>query len=253
MAVITPNAERIPDLLEKYKQTGDINVRNEIVLLNLELVRAIACSMRGVYTGYADTDDIVNEGVIALMAAIEGYDAQRGVKFETYAGIKIKGAIIDYMRRLDRVPRTLRRLSKQLDENFARLNSELGRAPTNAELAKSMDMTEQQLSRLMANTAGMITLSFEELLYEDNFDSGFASGDDTADKQLFEREKKQVIADAVAALAEKERLVVTMYYYERLKYSEIAKVMGVTQSRVCQIHSRAMLVLKNKLEEYIKG
>ena len=238
--------ERLNELLEKYRLTGDMNVRNEIVLMYMDLVKMIAVSMRNIYTGYAESDDIINEGVIALMA-------EKNVKFETYAGIRIKGAVIDYLRKLDRVPRTLRKLSKQLDDNYARLNSELCRTPTDEELAESMNMTTAQLSKLMANTAGMITLSFEELLYEDNLDENISASSETADAKMYEREKKQVIADAVATLPEKEKQVVTMYYYERLKYSEIAKVMSITQSRVCQIHSKAMLTLKNKLESYING
>ena len=130
---------------------------------------------------------------------------------------------------------------------------DLCRTPTDEELAESMNMTTAQLSKLMANTAGMITLSFEELLYEDNLDENISASSETADAKMYEREKKQVIADAVATLPEKEKQVVTMYYYERLKYSEIAKVMSITQSRVCQIHSKAMLTLKNKLESYING
>lgn len=255
--------ERLNELLEKYRLTGDMNVRNEIVLMYMDLVKMIAVSMRNIYTGYAESDDIINEGVIALMAAIDGFDPEKNVKFETYAGIRIKGAVIDYLRKLDRVPRTLRKLSKQLDDNFARLNSELCRTPTDEELAESMNMTTAQLSKLMANTAGMIMLSFEELLYEDNLDESISASSETADAKMYEREKKQVIADAVATLPEKEKQVVTMYYkekqvvtmyyYERLKYSEIAKVMSITQSRVCQIHSKAMLTLKNKLESYING
>ena len=228
MAVSVQNKERLPELLEKYRITGDINVRNEIVLMYMDIVRIIAVSMHNIYAGYADSDDIINEGVIALMAAIDGFDPDKNVKFETYAGIRIKGAVIDYMRKLDR-------------------------APTDEELAQSMNMTAAQLSKLMANTAGMITLSFEELLYEDNLDKNMSATGETADSKIYEREKKQVIADAVAALPEKEKQVVTMYYYEKLKYSEIAKVMGITQSRVCQIHSKAMLTLKNKLESYING
>lgn len=216
--------ERLNELLEKYRLTGDMNVRNEIVLMYMDLVKMIAVSMRNIYTGYAESDDIINEGVIALMAAIDGFDPEKNVKFETYAGIRIKGAVIDYLRKLDRVPRTLRKLSKQLDDNFARLNSELCRTPTD-----------------------------EELLYEDNLDENISASSETADAKMYEREKKQVIADAVATLPEKEKQVVTMYYYERLKYSEIAKVMSITQSRVCQIHSKAMLTLKNKLESYING
>ena len=240
--------ERLNELLEKYRLTGDMNVRNEIVLMYMDLVKMIAVSMRNIYTGYAESDDIINEGVIALMAAIDGFDPEKNVKFETYAGIRIKGAVIDYLRKLDRVPRTLRKLSKQLDDNFARLNSELCRTPTDEELAESMNMTTAQLSKLMANTAGMITLSFGELLYEDKLDENISASSETADAKMYEREKKQV-----ATLPEKEKQVVTMYYYERLKYSEIAKVMSITQSRVCQIHSKAMLTLKNKLESYING
>ena len=253
MAISSANKERIPELLEKYKQSGDVNVRNEIVLINLELVKIVVGTMRNIYMGYAETDDVVNEGVLALMAAIDGFDVSKGVKFETYATIKIRGAIIDYMRKLDRVPRQVRKLSRQLDETFAKLNSELGRAPTNDELADAMGFTTEQLARLMANTAGMITLSFEELLYEDNLDKSMTKFGDTADAKMYEKEKKQVVLNAIAQLSEKEKQVVTMYYYEKLKYSDIAKVLGITQSRVCQIHSKAMLCLKAKLEDYIKG
>lgn len=183
--------ERLNELLEKYRLTGDMNVRNEIVLMYMDLVKMIAVSMRNIYTGYAESDDIINEGVIALMAAIDGFDPEKNVKFETYAGIRIKGAVIDYLRKLDRVPRTLRKLSKQLDDNFARLNSELCRTPTDEELAESMNMTTAQLSKLMANTAGMITLSFEELLYEDNLDENISASSETADAKMYEREKKR--------------------------------------------------------------
>lgn len=94
--------ERLNELLEKYRLTGDMNVRNEIVLMYMDLVKMIAVSMRNIYTGYAESDDIINEGVIALMAAIDGFDPEKNVKFETYAGIRIKGAVIDYLRKLDR-------------------------------------------------------------------------------------------------------------------------------------------------------
>lgn len=253
MAVSAQRKERIPELLEKYKLTGNIDIRNEIVLMSLDTVKIIARSMRNIYSAFTETDDVVNEGVIALIAAIDSFDAAKGVKFETYASIRVRGAIIDYIRRLDRVPRQIRRLSKQLDENYARLSSELERAPTDDELAQSMDMTKEQLAKLMSNTAGMITLSFEELLYEDNLDESLSPQSETADTELYEKEKKAVIADAIRCLSERERMVVTMYYYERMKYSDIAKAMEITQSRVCQIHSKAMLMLKNKLESYIKG
>lgn len=151
------------------------------------------------------------------------------------------------------MPRQLRRMSKQLDEQYMRLQGELGRVPADEELAKALNITTEQLSKLMSSSAGMITLSFEELLYEDNLDEQYSGHSDTADAKLYEKEKKQVIADAIKQLNEKERQIVTMYYFERLKYDDIARVLDISRSRVCQIHSKAMLLLKSKLESYIKG
>lgn len=237
------------EVIRKYKETGDINTRNEIILHYIELVRLIALSLRNTFSKYADLDDIVNEGVIALINAIDSFDIERGVKFETYANLKVKGAIIDYVRKQDWVPRQVRHFSKELDSAYNHLFNEYGRYPTNQELADYMGLTKEKLARSMADAAGTITLSFEELMYEDNFN---VAGTDMPDSRIYENELKQVIASAIAQLKPKSRQVVTLYYYEKLKFNEIAKVLGVSESRVCQIHSKAMLLLKRELEEYIK-
>jgi len=238
-------------LFLKYKENRDVGIRNELVLIYMPIVKYIAISLRNVYAKYGDLDDIVNEGVIALIGAVETFDTGRGVKFETYANLKIKGAIIDFVRKQDWIPRQVRRFGKDLDETYNCLYNELGRSPTNSEIAERLGMTKERFAKNMADAAGSMTLSFEELLYEDNFNCK-NTDEGEADRNLYEKELKQIIAEAIDSLNPKEKQVISLHYYEKLKFIEIAKVIGVTESRVCQIHSKSMLLLKRRLEEYIK-
>ncbi len=234
-----------------YQQNGDIALRNDIVLKNMGLVRSCAMSMRNMYIKFSEPDDVINEGVIALMDAIESYDASKGAKFETYAAIKIKGAIIDYIRKQDWVPRNIRKFAKQLDKANSLLYNLNGRMPTNEELANQLGISEERLLKNMADCSGSLVLSFEELLYEDNIDE--PAMDNPTDGALLHDEMRKVVADAIEELRDKERQVVILYYYKNMKYSDIAKVLGVTEGRVCQIHTKAVLLLKTKLTPYFKG
>lgn len=239
-------------LLEEYGMSRSEALRNEIVLKNLGLVRACALSLRNTFIKYGDVDDVVNEGVIALMEAIDSFDPAKGAKFETYASLKVRGAIIDYVRRQDWVPRPVRKFVRDLDKANSILYNQYNRAPTNGELAEYLGMSEDKLLRGMADAANAVTLSFEELLYEDNFEDAPTANDGT-DSRLLREERRRVIADAISSLREKERQVITLYYYKSMKYSDIAKVIGVSESRVCQINTKAMLALKAALEPYIRG
>ena len=215
--------------IEEYRETGNVNLRNDIILRYLELVRLIAVSLRNIYSKYASTDDIINEGVIALIGAIDTFDPEKNVKFETYANLKIKGAIIDYVRKQDWVPRQVRRFGKDMEAAYNELYIKLDRRPTNIEIAEFMGITKERLAKGMAESAGAITLSFEELLYEDNFN---VEGSDGADSELYKKELKTVIAAAINELKPKEKQVVTLYYYEKLKFSEIARCLRF-RSHVC--------------------
>ncbi len=237
-------------LFEQYRLTKDVGLRNDIVLRYMDVVKYVAISTRGIYCKYAEIDDIVNEGVLALIKAVESYDIQRGVKFETYATIRIKGAIIDFVRKQDWIPRRVRNFGHNLEKAYNDLYSTLDRHPTNQELADHMGIPKEKLLRSMSDLAGATTLSFEELLYEDNFESCEAGGA-TADQSLYEKELKEILASAVDELKPREKQVISLYYYERLKFGEIAKVLNVSESRICQIHSKAMLLLKRKLKDYI--
>lgn len=242
------NAERVA----LYQQNRDIALRNEIVLQNMGLVRTVALSMRNMYIKFGDADDVINEGVIALMDAIESFSPDRGAKFETYASIKIRGAIIDFLRRQDWIPRNVRKFARALDKANSMLYNLNGRAPTNSELAEQLGMDEEKMLKMMAECSCTITLSFEELLYEDNIDEPSIK-ENGVDRELLLGEMRRVVADAINELAEKERQVITLYYYKNLKYSDIAKALGVTEGRVCQIHSKATLALKAKLGGYVNG
>lgn len=241
------NAEQIA----LYQQNGDIALRNEIVLNNMGLVRSCAMSMRNMYFKFGDTEDVINEGVLALMNAIDSFDSTKGAKFETYASLKIRGAIIDYIRKQDWIPRNIRKFSRTLDKANSILYNLNGRAPTTEELAKYLKMDEDKLLKQMAECSCTLTLSFEELLYEDNIKEPATEA--STDNELLRGEMKQVIADAISELKEKEREVIALYYYKNFKYSDIAKALGVTEGRVCQIHSKAILLLKAKLEPYFKN
>jgi RNA polymerase sigma factor for flagellar operon FliA len=221
----------------------------------MDTVRFSALSLRSVYAKGYDVDDLVNEGVIALISAAETFDLDRGVKFETYASLKVKGAIIDYIRKQDWVPRQVRRFGRELEEAYGLLYNQFGRHPTDQELADYMGLTKEQFGKRLSDTAGVNTLSFEELLYEDNFSvyNGVSPGDSAADSRLYAKEQSCIIAEAIASLNPKEQQVITLYYYEKLKLREIADVLEVTESRVCQIHSKCMLLLRQKLEHYIKN
>ena len=198
-------------LLEEYGMSRSEALRNEIVLKNLGLVRACALSLRNTFIKYGDVDDVVNEGVIALMEAIDSFDPAKGAKFETYASLKVRGAIIDYVRRQDWVPRPVRKFARDLDKANSILYNQYNRAPTNGELAEYLGMSEDKLLRGMADAANAVTLSFEELLYEDNFEDAPTANDGT-DSRLLREERRRVIADAISSLREKERQVITLYY-----------------------------------------
>jgi RNA polymerase sigma factor for flagellar operon FliA len=247
------------DLFLKYRENRSTALRNEIVLEYMDMVTQTAVVMRNMYAKGYEVDDLVNEGVLALIAATESFDLDRGVKFETYAGLKIRGAIIDYIRRQDWIPRRVRKFGRKLDEAYGFLYGELGRTPTNEELAEYLELSEKQFNQMLADSAAINTMSFEELLYEDNISvyntSGISvnSSDGGVAARLYAEERKRVIAEAIAELKPREQQVVSLYYYEKLKLSEIAEVLEVTESRVSQIHSKCMILLKNKLEYYIKN
>ena len=243
-------------LIAKYKDTGDKNIRNEVVLMYGNLIKYAAISTRNIYQKYCETEDIINEATIALMGAIETFSFDKNVQFDTYASIRMRGAIIDYIRKQDIIPRNVRKFSKELDGAFSYLYGTLGREPSTDEIAEYLRIPKEKLLKYMAEAASATSLSFEELLYEGDFDLSStkeADGVWDVEKELYLKERNKILAKAIDGLKEQQRHVISLYYYEKLKFSDIAKVLGVSESRVCQIHSKAMLKLRYNIEHYIKG
>ncbi|MDL2232213.1 FliA/WhiG family RNA polymerase sigma factor [Ruminococcaceae bacterium OttesenSCG-928-L11] len=257
-AVIQESTDKTldPSVWEEYMQTRDMGLRNDIVMHYSQLVKCIALRMRGTYKNYAQLDDVVNQGIIALIDAVEKYDVSRNIKFETFASIKVKGAIIDYIRAQDWIPRRLRKLSRDLETANNKLCTELGRQPTHQELAKEMNLSLNQLDRVMEQTYSFNLLSYEEVVWQKMSSVGgdeFAtdSTEESPERKLMEDELRQQLAASIDALNERERTVISLYYYEKLKLKEIAGILGVSESRVCQIHSAAIVKMKRNMKEYI--
>lgn len=233
------------ELFCTYRRTGDKAVRNEIVMQSMHIVRYAVISTRNMFLRFTDEDDISNEAVLALISAAESFVPEKNVRFETYASIKVRGAIIDYIRRMDSVPRGVRRFAKEYDNAFSLLYAQLDREPTREELAHHMGMTVEKLDSYALKAAASHTLSFEELLF-----SGFEAPNDQkdgfseAERRLMLEERRKLLAQAIEQLSDKERTVITLYYYEKLRYSEIADVLNISESRVCQIHSKAVEKLR---------
>jgi RNA polymerase sigma factor for flagellar operon FliA len=255
-AMENPERTLSPTIWDEYLRTRSVDIRNDIVLHYSQLVKVIALRMRNTYRNYAQLDDVVNQGIITLIDAVERFDPARGIKFETFATIKVKGAIIDYIRAQDWIPRRLRRMLWDLEAANNKLFTDLGRQPTHQELAKEMNLTPGQLDRVMEETYPYNVLSYEEVVWQKMFivgDDEFTADrtEESPERRLMEEELYEQIAAAIDTLNERERTVVSLYYYEKLKLREIAGVMGVSESRICQIHASAILKMKKNMHSYI--
>lgn len=237
-----------------YKSNKSIEARNEIVLQYTSLVRKIVLRFKGSYSNFGQLDDMVNQGIIALIDAVEKFDPDMGNKFETFASLKIKGAIIDFMRKQDWVPRNQRNLSKELDEVYNELYSERGYEPTKFDVAERMGVSIAHLDKILQQRHNSIILSYEEAINEKMMVASplivNENDKDTPETGLLYEELKGKLMEAIDQLNEKERLVVSLYYYENLKLKEIAEVLSITESRVSQIHSAAIIKMKYRLNNY---
>lgn len=242
------------DLWLQYAQSKDHNIRNILVVQYSYIVKCIALKTVGRYQHFNSMDDIVNEGIIALLDAVEKFDPEKKVKFETYASIKVRGAMIDYIRKQDCFPRRLKRIAKNIIEAENELNHKLGRTPTDQELAGFLQVSLGEYEKMQAETCALNMLSFEEMIYEkglENIEFSLAGDPIRGPEQVVaEKELQDVLAQDIEQLNEKEKTVISLYYKEQLKIKEISSVMGISDSRVSQIHSNALRKLKKFLTEY---
>jgi RNA polymerase sigma factor for flagellar operon FliA len=242
------------EVWEKYKETGNVQLRNKILTEYLDIVVVNARRMSSVYKNKAELDDIVNQGVIALMDCIERFDWTRGVQFDSFASIRVRGSIIDYMRKHDWVPRDIRRKATEISNAYSELYIKLNREPTDADVAEYLGLSIDKFNDIAMQSSNFNLLSYEDLL-QDNIEPlyDFNSTIELPEQKLVQEELKKVMAMSIDKLNEKERLIVSLYYYEELKFKEIAVILGITASRVSQLHSKALMKMKKSVEDYIKN
>ncbi len=241
------------ELLSLYQNTGELDIKKELALRYLYIVKSIAIQMRDVYVGFTQMEDIVNEGVLMLMTAIDKYDAGKNAKFETYASRRIRGMIIDIARKQDWVPRSVRKNLREVSDASARFYAENGRTPNAEELALSVQMEPGKIQSIMGKMNLSSILSLDMILEEtgERYRTVQIPSDkkqEQPEENYLEQEFKNTLADAVKSLKEKEQQVISLYYVEELNMKQIASIMNVSEPRVSQIHAGAI----GKLREYIE-
>lgn len=239
------------ELLALYQKSGELSIKRELVMRYLYIVKTIASQMRGVYAGSLQMEDIINEGVIAIMKGIDRYDAERDNKFETFISRRIRGMIIDLVRKNDWMPRDFRKQVRMMED--ARIA--LGGDATDEEIAKHIGMDIKKYRKLQRMSVIMNVLSLDMLIDdEDEHQSLQLSSPDNhsqPEKAFLQEESRQILAQAVKSLKEKEQMVISLYYVEELNMGQIAAVLGVSEPRISQIHSSAIQRLKDYMSNYI--
>ncbi len=237
----------------EFRRTNDKALRDRLILTYAPLVKYVAGRLGSGLPAHVDEGDLVSYGLLGLIGAIERYDPGRDIKFETYAIARIKGAIIDELRALDWVPRSVRSRAREIERAIAELEAKLGTAPNDEEIAAKIGITVAELEDSLTDISRSSIAALDELWSVSDGDQ--VSLMDTIEDEtgprpeaaLDETEMREALADAISRLPEREKLVVTLYYYEELTLREIGEVLGVTESRVSQLHTKAILRLKARL------
>lgn len=238
---------------ERYSRTKDQKIKEQLILKYMPLVKLIAGRMAMYFGGNVEYEDLVSFGSIGLLDAIEKYDSQKGVKFETYAYSRIRGAIIDCVRSQDWVPRSIRQKAKEIERAYIEIERE-GKIPTDEEVAKRVGLSLIELQKLQEKISSGMIVSLEGFL-DQNYERKIGGLEDFVSRpEVFveNKELKEVLRQEIDNLSENERMVIILYYFEELSIKEIAKILGVSESRVSQLHTRSLLKLRSRLEKYIK-
>ena len=239
-------------LWTQYFAKKDVESRNKIVERYSYLVKIIALKIRGIYQQFGDVDDVVNEGIIALIDVIDKFDLSKNVKFETYATFRIKGAIIDYVRKQDWTPRKVKNDAKIVQQAEKELSLKLGRAPEDIEIANYLKINIEEYNQIIRNTIGTSILSFEELVGEASLrEKEIITGYELPEEIYETKELSKILKESIEKLNEKEKLVISLYYIEEIKLKDIANILNISNSRASQIHSMALEKLEKNLKTYM--
>jgi len=246
------------ELWQRYHQCGDSYAENALVERYLPLVRAVLGRLAMTLPEQVDHDDLYSAGLVGLLQALRNYDPSCGTSFETYARVRIRGAMLDELRRMDWVPRTVHEKARRIQDVMSELEQQLGRLPTDAEMARALHMSQGDYQRLLdeVRPTAFVCLDSVSSAEEEAGSLYEVIGDGTEDsplEQTSRRELQQLILERLRQLPDVQRKVLALYYGEDLHLREIAEVFGVTESRICQIHAQAILALRAYLRRYESG
>lgn len=243
-------------LLALYKETGCDAARWTLVLRYTGLLRRVATQTCGLFQGFAQMDDVIQEGILVLLNAVDKFDPQKGVKFETYIAKRLRGMVVDLARKQDWIPRQVRQKSARLSRASEELSLQLGHTPSDRELAEYLGLDRETYEAILAETAASNLISFEALL--DSYGSGAgraplpSQAENQPEEEYQQKELHARLADGIAALRPNEQMVLSLYYEKELTMKEIAQVLGVSAPRVSQIHSRAIRQLQEFMKQYME-
>jgi RNA polymerase sigma factor FliA len=252
------NPQQRPDLSTlwaRFKDDGDADAREQLILNYSPLVKFVAGRLATGLPHTVENSDLISYGIFGLIDALDKYDPDRGIKFETYAIARIRGAIIDELRAMDWVPRSVRARARDIEKAIITLEGRLKRTPEDAEVAQELGISPKELQDIFAKLSYTSVASFDDVWApssEHDERSALTAGieDENAENpvEAFESEEmREVLAGAIERLPERERTVIALYYYEGLALKEIGKILGVTESRVSQLHTKAVLRLRARL------
>jgi len=250
-------AIELRDLWRRYKGSGDVHARERLVIAYSPLVKYVAGRMASGLPAHVEEADLISYGLVGLINAIERFEVEREIKFETYAITRIKGSIIDELRSLDWVPRSVRARAREIERANAKLEHQLQRAPTDEEMAAELKMGVDEFQDALVQISNSTIAALDELWSVSDSSGDAVSLLDTLTDEsapdpaavMDQTDLKDRVADAIARLPEREKLVVALYYYENLTLREIGEVLGVTESRVSQLHTKAVLRLRGRLAD----
>jgi len=236
-------------LWHNYKTHNDVGAKTLLIEEYVKLVKVIAGRLYTSYGTNIEYDDLVSYGIFGLIDAIEKFDLNKQVKFETYAQIRIRGSIVDHLRNLDWIPRSVRQKSKQIENTYIKLENELGRSASDLEIARELDITIKELQEIMMKTASFNVISLEEAVFEVNTIGNTENLKQLTEELVCRQETYDTLKNNVVQLPERENQVISLYYYNNLTYKEIGQVLEISESRVSQLHSKAISRLRCKLTE----
>jgi RNA polymerase sigma factor for flagellar operon FliA len=241
-------------LWDDYTRLGTSDLREKIILEYAPLVKIVAGRL-SMYLGYnVEYDDLVSYGIFGLIDAIDKFDPTKEVKFETYASLRIRGAILDQIRKMDWIPRTIRQRQRQIDNAIKQLEAKNGKVPTDDEISIYLGISEDEYSDWQSQVKADSVISLNEYVeqgYDVSSEKSSSANFDMPEKVVEKAELKKVLGEALELLTDKEKKVILLYYYEDLTLKEISSVLEVTESRVSQLHTRALQKMKTKMGNYM--